>query len=108
MRQPGAVLTFYGVAVLTFMMLMYALESRSSKFILAFAIGCALSASYGFLSGTWPFGVVEAIWCLVALDRFRRRLTRPAVPAAAPRPAAGQPTAAADRGTPPAQPPSER
>jgi hypothetical protein len=29
-----------------------------------FALGCALSSSYGFLAGTWPFGAVEAIWVL--------------------------------------------
>ena len=67
----GGVLTAYGVAVLSLMMLMYALEGRSRYFIAAFAVGCALSSSYGFLSGTWPFGVVEAIWCVVALHRFR-------------------------------------
>jgi hypothetical protein len=67
------VLTIYGVTVLTLMMLMYALERRDPRFVLAFAVGCALSSSFGFASGTWPFGVVEAIWCLIALDRFYRR-----------------------------------
>jgi hypothetical protein len=64
------VLTLYGAAVVTFMMLMYALERRGPWFVAAFACGCALSSSYGFLAGTWPFGVVEAIWSLVALRRF--------------------------------------
>jgi hypothetical protein len=64
------VLTVYGVVVLTFMMVMYALERRHRYFVLAFAVGCALSAVYGFLSGTWPFGVVEAIWCVIALRRY--------------------------------------
>lgn len=63
-------LTVYGVVVLTFMMMMYALERRDRRFILAFALGCALSSSYGFLSGAWPFGVIEAVWCVVALARF--------------------------------------
>lgn len=63
-------LTIYGVAVLSFMMLMYALESRHPRYIAAFAVGCALSSSYGFLSGAWPFGTVEAIWCLIAARRF--------------------------------------
>ena len=62
--------TVYGVVALTFMMTMYALENRGSGFVLAFAAGCALSSSYGFLSGAWPFGVVEAIWALIALRRF--------------------------------------
>ena len=61
----------FGACVVTFMMLMYALESRGRRFVLAFAVGCALSSSYGFLAGTWPFGIVEAIWSLVALRRYR-------------------------------------
>ena len=66
-------LTAFGVSALTFMMLMYALESRGRVFILAFAAGCALSSVYGFLSGAWPFGAVEAVWTLIALRRFRVR-----------------------------------
>jgi hypothetical protein len=65
-------LTLFGVAALSFMMLMYALERRGKGFILAFACGCALSSLYGFLSGAWPFGVVEAIWTAVAIHRYRR------------------------------------
>ena len=64
-------LTVYGVAVLTFMMLMYALERRGAAFVAAFACGCALSSSYGFLAGTWPFGVVEAVWAVIALQPYR-------------------------------------
>ena len=63
-------LTLYGVVVLTFMMVMYALERRNHRFVAAFALGCALSSSYGFLSGAWPFGTVEGIWCIVAMHRF--------------------------------------
>ena len=62
--------TLYGVAALTFMMSMYTLEPRGRRFVLAFAVGCALSSSYGFLAGAWPFGVVEAIWCVIALRRY--------------------------------------
>lgn len=63
-------LTVYGVVALTFMMAMYALEHRGPKYILAFALGCALSSAYGFLAGAWPFGVVEAIWTAIALRRY--------------------------------------
>lgn len=65
-------LTVFGAAAVSFMMLMYALERRHRGFVLAFACGCALSSAYGFLAGTWPFGVVEAIWTGVAVDRFAR------------------------------------
>jgi hypothetical protein len=66
-------LTAFGVAALSFMMLMYALEARGRTFVLAFAAGCALSSVYGFASGAWPFGVVEAIWTVIALRRFVAR-----------------------------------
>ncbi|MEP6751896.1 MAG: hypothetical protein ABI959_04030 [Candidatus Dormiibacterota bacterium] len=55
---------------LTFMMAMYALERRHRNFVLAFAAGCLLSSAYGFLSGAWPFGVVELIWTGVAVRRY--------------------------------------
>ncbi len=53
------------------MMLMYALERRGRGFILAFGCGCLLSSAYGFLAGTWPFGIVEAIWAVIAFNRYR-------------------------------------
>jgi hypothetical protein len=63
-------ITIYGVCAVTFMMIMYTLERRHRLFILAFAVGCALSSSYGFLAGAWPFGVVEGVWSLIALRRY--------------------------------------
>jgi hypothetical protein len=65
-------ITVYGACAVSFMMLMYALERRGNGFVLAFAVGCLLSSAYGFLSGAWPFGVVEVIWSAVALRRFFR------------------------------------
>ena len=65
--------TIYGVGAVTFMMVMYALERRGRRFVLGFALGCVLSSVYGFLSGAWPFGVVELIWSGVALRRYRER-----------------------------------
>jgi hypothetical protein len=65
------VLTLFGAAAVTFMMLMYALERRHRGFIFAFGCGCVLSSAYGFLAGTWPFGVVELIWAAIAFNKFR-------------------------------------
>ena len=70
--MSGWALTAYGVLALTFMMVMYALEGRHRRYVLAFAVGCLLASSYGFASGAWPFGVVEAIWALLALRRYQR------------------------------------
>jgi hypothetical protein len=64
------VITVFGVIALTFMMVMYALERRHASFVLAFAVGCLLSSVYGFLSGAWPFGVVELVWTGVAARRY--------------------------------------
>jgi hypothetical protein len=64
------VITLYGVVALSFMMVMYAFEKRGRNFVAAFAVGCVLSSVYGFLSGAWPFGVVEGIWSIIALKRY--------------------------------------
>lgn len=63
-------ITVFGVIALTFMMVMYALERRHANFVFAFAVGCLLSSTYGFLSGAWPFGIVELVWAGVAARRF--------------------------------------
>lgn len=65
-----SVVTIFGICALTFMMIMYSLEKRHRGFVLGFALGCALSAVYGFAVGAWPFGVVETVWCGIALRRF--------------------------------------
>ena len=52
------------------MVVFYALESRSTWFILAFAGSCVLGSVYGFLQGSWPFGMVEAVWAMIAVRRW--------------------------------------
>ena len=61
----------FGLFSVTAMLVCYALERRSARYILAFASACALASLYGFLQGAWPFGVVEAIWSLVAIRRWQ-------------------------------------
>jgi hypothetical protein len=63
-------LSAFGLFAVTAMLVCYALEQRSTWFILAFAGSCALGSLYGFLQGAWPFGLVETIWALVALRRW--------------------------------------
>lgn len=63
-------LSLFGLFAVTAMLVCYALEQRSPKFTLGFAAACALGSAYGFLQGAWPFGIVEAIWALVALRRW--------------------------------------
>ena len=62
--------TLYGIVAVTLMMTMYALERRGRRYIAGFALGCIASSVYGFWSGAWPFGVVEAIWSIIAWRRF--------------------------------------
>ena len=63
-------LTAFGLFAVTAMLVCYALESQSRWYVLGFAGACALGSIYGFLQGAWPFGIVEAIWAIVALQRF--------------------------------------
>ena len=65
-------LTAFGLFAVTAMLVCYALEDTSAWFVLAFAAACALGSVYGFLQGAWPFGVVEAIWAVVAARRWHR------------------------------------
>lgn len=71
-------LTAFGACAVLTMLVAYALEERSSWWVLIFAGACAASSAYGWLAGTWPFGVVEGIWSLVALRRWWRRGASPA------------------------------
>lgn len=66
-------LTLFGAAAVSLMLLFYALEGRSPAFVLAFATACLASSAYGFAQGAWPFGAVEAVWTVVALRRWRLR-----------------------------------
>jgi len=63
-------LTLFGLLAVSLMLATYALEARSHWFVLGFAGACGLGSTYGFLQGAWPFGVVEAIWAVVALRRW--------------------------------------
>lgn len=63
-------LTFFGLFAVTAMLVCYALEKHNTWFILGFAFSCMLGSAYGFLQGAWPFGLVEAVWSIVALRRW--------------------------------------
>jgi len=70
-------LTAFGLFAVTAMLVCYALEKRSPWWILGFALSCWLGSAYGFLQGAWPFGIVEAIWGVVALRRWLTVLQTP-------------------------------
>ena len=54
---PLDALTLFGLFAVAAMLVCYALEDRSPR----------------FLQGAWPFGVVEAIWTVIAVRRWRIR-----------------------------------
>jgi hypothetical protein len=66
-------LTLFGLIAVTAMVACYALERRSPWFVLGFAGSCLLASVYGFLQGAWPFGLVEAVWSVIALHRWWNR-----------------------------------
>ena len=63
-------LSAFGLFAVTLMLVTYALEARSHWFVLAFAFSCGLGSTYGFLQGAWPFGLVEAVWSMVAVRKW--------------------------------------
>jgi len=63
-------LTIFGLIAVILMLVFYALEKGSRWYILGFAVACVLGSTYGFLQGAWPFGVIEAVWSLVAIRRW--------------------------------------
>ena len=69
-------LTLFGLVAVTAMLVFYSLEERHTLCILGFSAACALGSVYGFLQGAWPFGIVEAIWAVVALRRWRTKIAR--------------------------------
>ena len=66
-------LTLFGSIAVTIMMASYWLEPRSKWFILLFAGGSAATALYSGLVEVYPITVIEALWTLVALQRFLRK-----------------------------------
>lgn len=63
-------LTLFGLFAVTAMLLFYTLEARATVYVLAFNGACVMGSVYGFLQGAWPFGIVEAVWSVVAFRRW--------------------------------------
>ncbi|MDA1256918.1 MAG: hypothetical protein O3C10_03630 [Chloroflexi bacterium] len=66
-------LTIFGVVAVSIMMLSYWLEGRSRWLVLVFAGGSAATSLYSGLAGVYPITVVEALWSMIALQRFVQR-----------------------------------
>ena len=66
-------LTLFGSVAVAIMFLSYWLEPRSKWFVLVFAGASAATAVYSVLVEAYLITVIEALWSLVALQRFVQR-----------------------------------
>ena len=66
-------LTLFGSIAVSIMFYSYWMESRSKWWVLIFAFGSAATSIYSGLVEAYPITVIEALWALVALQRFLRR-----------------------------------
>lgn len=64
----------FGLCATALMLVCYALEDRSPWYVLGFAVACVLAGLYAFLQGAWPLGLVEIVFTIVALRRWKLRL----------------------------------
>ena len=69
-------LTIFGAVAVTIMFLSYWTEDRSKWLVLIFALGSALTSIYSGLEEVYPITVIEALWTLVAVQRFVQRHNR--------------------------------
>ena len=65
-------LTPIDLLALAAMLVCFACERRSAWFTLAFAGSCALGSAFSFLQGGWVLGLIEVIWSVIALNRWRQ------------------------------------
>jgi hypothetical protein len=73
-------LLVFGTIAVGAMLAMYAMEERSSWFVLGFAGACAAASLYGLLIEAWPFAAIEAVWSAVAVRRWWMRRLRARLP----------------------------
>ncbi len=72
-------ITLFGSIAVGIMLVSYWLEPRSRWFILAFAVGCVATSIYSVLEEVYPITAIEALWALVAIQRFLQRYRKEAV-----------------------------
>jgi hypothetical protein len=73
-------LTLFGFFAVSTMVVFYALENRNTWFILAFAVSCVMGSLYSLLQGSCLFGMVEAVWALLAMRSWKLAHTQTSQP----------------------------
>ena len=71
--KEAEMLTLFGSIAVAIMFLSYWLEPRSKWFVLVFSGACAATSAYSALAGVYPITVIEALWSVVAFQRFSQR-----------------------------------
>ena len=71
-------LTIFGSVAVAIMFLAYWLEPRSKWMVLIFAAGSAATSAYSALAGVYSITAIEALWAVVAVQRFLKRHRREA------------------------------
>ncbi|MEE9284283.1 MAG: hypothetical protein V3V35_01000 [Dehalococcoidia bacterium] len=66
-------LTLFGSIAVTIMFLSYWLEARSKWYVLVFAGASVATSAYSALVEAYPVTVIEALWAVVAIQRFSNR-----------------------------------
>jgi hypothetical protein len=69
-------LTLFGLLTVASMLVSYALKPGRSRFFIGFAISWALGSAYLFYQGAWLLGMIQGVFAIPALDRWRRFLRR--------------------------------
>ena len=66
-------LTLFGSIAVGIMFLSYWFETKSRWFVLVFSGACAATSVYSALAGVYPITGIEALWTVVAFQRFTQR-----------------------------------
>ena len=66
-------LDIVGLICVAITLVAYALEERGPVWVLIFAGGSFSSGIYALVQGAWPFAIAEAVWTVIALQRWRRQ-----------------------------------
>ena len=66
-------LTVFGSLAVGIMVLAYWREGSSKWMVLVFAVASAATSAYSGLVEAYPITVIEALWSIVALQRFYQR-----------------------------------
>jgi hypothetical protein len=67
-----APLNLFGLVAVALMILFDTLERKHRFWGFWFGVACWMGSAYGFLSGAWPFGLLEALWGCLKFWAFGR------------------------------------